>query len=100
MIFEQATIQVAPESSAAFEAAIAKSAPLFKDAEGCNSLALEKIVEHPGRYVLRIGWTSVETHTDTFVKSDAFAAFRELAGPFMTAAPEVIHVVPTTLFEA
>lgn len=98
MIFEQATIQVAPENAEGFEAAIAKSTPLFQNAEGCQSLALERIIEHPGRYVLRIGWTSVEVHTETFVKSDSFNAFRDLAGPFMTAAPDVIHVVPTALF--
>lgn len=98
MIYEQATLQVAPEKADAFEAAIASSSPGFKAAQGCRSLALEAVIEHPGRYVLRIGWDAVEDHTETFVKSDAFAAFRELVGPFLTAAPDVIHVRPTTHF--
>lgn len=98
MIFEQATIQVAPEKAEAFEAAIASTAPLFRKAQGCTSLALERIVETPGRYVLRIGWNTVEDHTETFTKSADFAEFVATAGPFMTGTPSVIHVVSTTLF--
>ncbi len=98
MIFEQATLQIAPENAAAFEAAIAASSPDFQSAKGCRSLALEQVIEHPGRYVLRIGWDSVEDHTVTFVQSDAFAAFRDRVGPFFTGAPDVIHVTPVNHF--
>ncbi|MBJ7483183.1 antibiotic biosynthesis monooxygenase [Brevundimonas sp.] len=98
MIFEQATIQVAPEKAVAFEAAIAATAPLFRRAQGCTSLALERMVETPGRYVLRIGWNTVEDHTEIFTKSADFAEFVAMAGPFMTETPSVIHVVPTSLF--
>ena len=98
MIFEQATIQVSPDKAAAFEAALASTTPLFRKAQGCTSLALERVVETPGRYVLRIGWTTVEDHTETFTKSADFAEFVATTGPFMTETPSVIHVVPTSLF--
>lgn len=98
MIYEQATLQTAPEKAEAFEAAITGSAPFFRNASGCHSLALERIVEHPGRYVLRIGWDSVEAHTVDFVSSPDFETFKTVVGPFLTAAPDVIHVEPTVLF--
>lgn len=98
MIFEQATLQVAPEKAKEFEAVIAGSTPLFRTSSDCHSLSLEKVIEHPGRYVLRIGWSSVEAHTVDFVSTEAFSQFRERVTPFLTAAPDVIHVEPTSHF--
>ena len=98
MVFEIAQIDITPGQEAAFEAAVAEAAPYFKAAKGCRSLKLERSVENPGHYRLVVGWDTVEDHMVTFRQSDAFQAWRNLAGPHFAGAPQVEHV--TTVLDA
>lgn len=91
MIIEYAQLEVAPDNAAAFEAAVAKAAPLFRAAAGCKGMKLERLVEHPGRYLLVVKWTSLDDHMVGFRQSAAFAEWRALTGPYFVAAPEVLH---------
>jgi len=93
MIHEIATIPVDPDQADAFEAAVAEARPLFEAAKGFRSFALERSIETPGRYLLVIGWESVEAHTVDFRGSPDFQAWRALAGPFFAATPSVEHVI-------
>jgi heme-degrading monooxygenase HmoA len=91
MITEIATLTIDPAKAAEFEAAVAAAAPCFKGAEGCHGMALEKVIETPGLYNLRVLWETLDHHMVTFRNSDNFQKWRALAGPFFTEAPKVVH---------
>ena len=44
MITEIAIITIDPTNAAAFESAVQKAAPLFRAAQGCRSMALERVI--------------------------------------------------------
>ncbi len=91
MIYEMARIDVTPGSEAAFEAAVGEARPLFEGARGYRSLHLHRVIEAPSQYLLVVGWETVEDHTVHFRGSDAFARWRELAGPHFAGTPQVQH---------
>ncbi len=91
MITEIAHITIDPAKAEAFEAAIAKAAAVIRAAEGSHSMALERVIETPGQYRLRVEWDSVEHHMVTFRNSPAFQDWRALAGPFFMGTPFVEH---------
>lgn len=91
MITEIANITIDPARAAEFEAAVATAAPAFRGAQGCHGLALERVVEDPAQYRLRVLWESVDHHMVTFRNSDAFQVWRGLAGPFFVKPPRVEH---------
>jgi len=91
MIREVAVLTIDPAASADFEAAVVEAKPLFEASEDCLSFNLERVIEEPGRYRLVVGWTSVAAHMDRFRESDNFQKWRDLAGPFFIAPPEVVH---------
>ena len=91
MITEIATITIDPDSAEAFEAAVAEAAPHFRTADGCHGMILDRCIEHPARYFLRVEWDSVDHHMVTFRESDGFQKWRALAGPFFAGPPVVVH---------
>ncbi len=91
MITEIAHITIDPANAAAFEAAVAEAAPAFQNAEGCHGMSLERVIEDPAQYRLRVQWDSVDHHMVTFRNSDAFQIWRGLAGPFFVQPPHVEH---------
>ncbi len=94
MIREIADIVIDPAQSAAFEAAVARAVPLFRSAHGCRAMALEKVREDAGRYLLLVQWESLEDHMVHFRESEAFQLWRALAGPYFARPPEVRHAEP------
>lgn len=90
MITEIATIIVDPASSDEFEAAVIKVSPMFNASEGCHGLALERIIETPGKYLLLIQWESVKHHME-FRETEAYEQWRSLAHPLFAATPVVEH---------
>jgi len=91
MITEIATLTIDPARAADFEAAVAAATPHFRNAEGCHGLSLEKVIETPGVYNLRVLWETLDHHMVTFRNSEHFQQWRALAGPFFTQAPNVVH---------
>ena len=92
MIFEIAHIQVNTGSHAAFEAAVTRAVPLFRGAQGCESMRLERSIENTDAYRLVVGWTTLEDHTVHFRSSEAFQSWRALVGEFFAAPPQVEHM--------
>jgi quinol monooxygenase YgiN len=90
LITEIATLTIDPANAAAFEAAVAQAAPLFKSDPGCQSMALERIIENPAEYRLLVRWDSVEAHM-SFRETSTFQKWRGLAEPFFVAPPRVVH---------
>lgn len=91
MITEIAHITIDPANAVAFEAAVAEASAAFRSAEGCHGMSLERVIEDPAQYRLRVLWESVDHHMVTFRNSDAFQLWRGLAGPFFAAPPRVEH---------
>lgn len=92
MIFEIAHIQIQPDTHAAFEAAVTQAVPLFKGAQGCESMRLERSIENGDHYRLVVGWNTLEDHTVHFRGSEAFTAWRALVGGFFAVPPQVEHM--------
>lgn len=92
MILEIAEFRVAPDSRAAFEAAIERGArEVIAKAQGYHGHTILRCVESEDRYVLQVRWSDVEAHTVGFRESAAFAQWRAIVGPFFTAPPTVAH---------
>lgn len=92
MIFEIAQIDVKPGMEAAFEDGVHKAAPLFKRAKGCRSFKLQRVIERPERFLLVVGWETLENHTVDFRGSPDFQEWRTLVGHCFASPPDVMHV--------
>lgn len=90
MVRELAEIEVG-DAGAAFEAAVARTAPLFGGAPGCGGMTLHRSVEHRGRYWLIVMWDAVADH-EAFRATEPFGEWRALAGPFFARPPRVEHL--------
>ena len=89
MITEIAYLTIDPAQAAQFEQAVAQASSILRAAEGCRGMALERLIEEPAGYRLRVDWDSVDHHRVTFRQSEGFAQWRALAGPFFAAPPVV-----------
>jgi len=94
MILEHALLTVRPDSHDEFEAAITRAREVIAAAPGFRSFALHRGVEAPDRYLLLVGWATLEDHTTGFRESPAFAEWRSHIGPFFDGQPEVDHYDP------
>jgi quinol monooxygenase YgiN len=91
MIKEVAQIRIDPSRAADFETAVKQAAAVFKDADGCRGMSLERGIEDPALYRLIVLWDSVNHHMVTFRNSDGFQTWRRLAAPFFSEPPIVDH---------
>ena len=93
MIYEIATITIDPAHAAEFEAAVGKARPYFEAAAGYLSFTLQKSIENAGRYLLIVGWESVDAHMVDFRNSESFQIWRSLVGGFFASPPSVEHTL-------
>jgi quinol monooxygenase YgiN len=91
MVNEIALITIDAANAAAFEAAVTKAAPLFKAAQGCHGMALERGVEDPSQYRLLVQWESIDHHMVIFRNSDAFQQWRALVGHYFVGPVGMSH---------
>jgi heme-degrading monooxygenase HmoA len=94
MVLEHAVLTVRSEQSAEFEVALAKARAVIAAAAGFLSLAVHRGVESPDRYLLLIGWETLDDHMVGFRQSAAFAEWRGFIGPFFESPPVVDHYLP------
>lgn len=92
MIQEIAHIDVKPGSEEDFVQGVSAAAPLFQRARGCRGLSLQRGIENPSSFQLRVDWDSVEDHMVRFRESDDFQRWRELVACFFAQPPRVEHV--------
>ena len=95
MILEIAQIAVKPGLESEFEAGVAKAAPIFRRAQGCKGMELQRSIEKPGRYRLFVKWETIENHTVDFRGSADFQEWRKLVGHCFESPPEVEHTRQT-----
>jgi quinol monooxygenase YgiN len=91
MIYEIAELYIKPDDHAAFLAAVAQAVPLFRRAQGCVSMRLERCIELPDTYHLVVGWQTVDDHMVTFRNSADFQEWRRLVGGHFALPPKVEH---------
>jgi len=94
MVLEHALITVRPGTQEAFEAVLVEARAVISAAPGFRSFAIHRGIESPERYLLLVGWDTLEDHTEGFRGSPAFAAWRSHIQPFFDGAPEVDHYDP------
>lgn len=91
MVTEHAVLDVTPGTGEEFLAAFPRGREVIAAAPGCRSVALQRCVETPDRFLLLVEWETLEDHTVGFRGSPAFGQWRAIVGPFFAAAPEVVH---------
>lgn len=92
MIYEIAVLKIKSGQEQLFIEAANKAIPHFESAEGCLSFDIYSCVENTSEYHLRVGWETVEHHTEIFRSSEGFAQWRELVGDFFAEPPKVVHI--------
>ncbi len=97
MFWEIAQIEVKPGEEGAFESAVARAVPLFRNSPGCHGVQLHRSVENPTRYRLVVDWETVEDHTVRFRGSEAFTEWRRLVGGYFASPPSVEHTSRVSL---
>lgn len=93
MVLERAELVIHEGREEEFERAMVRGRTVLSEAAGCHSVRVARGVERPSRYVLLLEWNSVEDHV-AFTKTEAFAEFRALAGPFFSEKPAMEHFRP------
>ena len=91
MILEQAILDVAPERTAAYEAALREALPLISATPGFLGLEVRACLETPGRYLLLVRWEKLEDHTIGFRQSERYQRWRLLLHGFYQPMPLVEH---------
>lgn len=91
MIHEVATVLIRSGTEKQFEQSFSEAVPLFKRAKGCESLRLERSLDDPLRYLVIVGWETLEDHVVGFRGSPDHARWRELVGGYFAAPPTADH---------
>ena len=96
MILEVAVLDVRPSEEDAFELAMREALPLIEATPGFSGINLRRSIETPNRYLLTVGWASLEDHTIGFRQSDRYQRWRALLHHFYDPFPIVEHYVDVT----
>ena len=91
MILEAATLQVAPDRTAAFESAFLRAHHLLSATPGYLGHELQRCLEREGVYLLLVRWTDVEAHEVGFRGSERYAPWKAALHDFYDPFPEVLH---------
>jgi heme-degrading monooxygenase HmoA len=94
MILEMAVLNVRPGESSQFEAAFAEAKAIISASPGFDHLELRRCLETPDRYLLLVGWDTLEDHTEGFRGSADFQRWREMLHHFYDPFPTVEHYEP------
>ena len=79
----------------AFVAAYAEAQHPLAASPHCLGYTLQRCVEEPGRFVLRIEWDSLDGHMKGFRGSEHFRAFLAHIRPFIPSIEEMQHYEST-----
>jgi heme-degrading monooxygenase HmoA len=94
MILELAILNVRRGESPQFTEAFGEAKSIISAAPGFDHLELRRCLEDPDRYVLLVGWDSLEDHTEGFRNSEAYQSWRALLHHFYEPFPVVEHYEP------
>lgn len=91
MILEHALLPVRPELVDEFLSAFAEARPIIAGMRGCRNVELVRCVEDPSRFLLLVGWDTLEDHTVGFRGSPEYQRWSALLHRFYEPFPEVLH---------
>jgi quinol monooxygenase YgiN len=95
MIVEYIRYKLPAAEATAFEADYARAAASLAASPYCLGYALDRCIEEPGIYVLRIRWTSAEDHLQGFRRSEHFGPFLAAIRAYVPRIEEMRHYEPT-----
>ena len=98
MVIENAIITIAPEQTGAFERAVSECVGIFRAAEGCHGVALDRILDQPGRYRLLIKWETKAHHAPLFWESPGFQLWRSRVSHFFVETPVLEYNEPIAIY--
>ncbi len=91
MILEVAILNVRPGMTAAFEEAFRQASSIICAMPGYVSHQLQRCIEAPSRYVLRVNWQTLEAHTVGFRGSPKCEDWQRMLHHFYSPFPTVEH---------
>jgi heme-degrading monooxygenase HmoA len=91
MVLEVAILNLRAGESAAFETAFLEAQRIIEASPGYRRHELRRCVEAEDRYLLLVWWDTLESHTEGFRGSAAYAEWRELLHHFYDPFPSVEH---------
>jgi heme-degrading monooxygenase HmoA len=91
VIVEHAEFTITPGREAEFEEAFVRGHRFIAQSPGYLWGRLVRQVEQPNRYLLLVGWESVEAHTVEFRGSALFTQWRGEVGAFFAEPAVVTH---------
>ncbi|MEV4614569.1 antibiotic biosynthesis monooxygenase [Kitasatospora sp. NPDC049258] len=93
MILESVLLDVRPGQEEAFLAAFGRARPLISAQRGFRSLELRRCLDEgrSSRFLLQVGWETLEDHTEGFRRSAEYQEWRALLHHFYAPFPEVEH---------
>lgn len=91
MITEQAILDVRSGQERGFESDFSEAKALIASMPGFESLQLHRCIERSNRYLLLVGWRSLEDHTEGFRRSSEYEEWRRLLHHYYDPFPTVEH---------
>lgn len=92
MITETALISVRPGSEDQFLAALnSQGLGILEQAEGFESITIQRGIERPSVFLLTLRWARLEDHTETFRGGPLFTQWRAVISPYFDQPPTVEH---------
>jgi len=97
MIVEYIRYQMTANSAQDLIGAYAEAGKYLQAAPECLGYELTQCSDDPSSLILRIEWTSAESHTTGFRKSAHFAPFLRLIRPYFKEIAEMRHYDPVQI---
>lgn len=91
MILEVAMLQVKPGMTKEFEQNFRQASAIISRMKGYKTHELQKCLEDPNKYVLLVGWETLEDHTVGFRESADYQEWKALLHHFYDPFPTVEH---------
>jgi len=84
MLVERSELTVKPDAEDEFHKAITeKGIPLLQSVDGVISIQVGRGVENPSKFMLLVGWASMDAHT-AYGGTPKSIELRGIMGPFLT----------------
>jgi quinol monooxygenase YgiN len=90
MVTEHVLINITPENTQEFMAAMAEGKRILSAATGAIDVKIHRGIENPEVFLLLIQWQSVNDHTE-FTKTPGFGEFGKLVGSYFADKPAMQH---------
>ena len=91
MITEIVCLYIRKNESDLFEMAFREAQKIISKMKGYLEHELQKCLEKEDKYVLIIRWNTIEDHTESFRKSEAYKRWKRLLHHFYDPFPVVEH---------